>query len=119
MRQTLEALSDDTRRSIVALLASGERSAGELAGQFAISRPAVSRHLRVLREAGLVGVREDAQRRIYRLDPAPLAELHAWLSPYREFWSQRLDALDTELRRGRRSAAPAPADVPGVDSKGA
>lgn len=102
MRQTLEALADDTRREIVVLLAGGERTAGQLAAQFAISRPAVSRHLRVLREAGLVSVRDDAQRRIYALDAAPLAELDRWLSPYRAFWSQRMDALGTEVRRGRR-----------------
>ncbi|MFT4227559.1 ArsR/SmtB family transcription factor [Micropruina sp.] len=102
MRHTLEALADDTRREIVSLLAGGERTAGDLAARFAISRPAVSRHLRVLREAGLVSVREEAQRRIYALDAAPLAELDHWLSSYRVFWSQRLDALDTELRRGAR-----------------
>lgn len=106
MRQTLEALADDTRREIVGLLVAGERTAGDLAARFAISRPAVSRHLRVLREAGLVSVREDAQRRIYALDAEPLAELDRWLSPYRAFWSQRLDALATEVRRGRPSARP-------------
>jgi len=98
----IEALADPTRRRIVELLADGERSAGELASNFAISRPAVSRHLRVLREHGLVHAREDAQRRLYALDPAPLAELDEWLGRYRSFWAQRLDALDTELRRARR-----------------
>lgn len=97
-----EALADPTRRRIVELLADGERSAGELASQFEVTRPAVSRHLRVLRESGLVRVRDDAQRRLYSLDPTPLAELDAWLARYRGFWSQRLDALDTELRRARR-----------------
>ncbi len=96
------ALADPTRRKIVELLAGGELEAGEIAGCFAISRPAVSRHLRVLRECGLVSVRADAQRRVYSLDPAPLAELDAWLGRYRGFWANRLDALDTELRRGRR-----------------
>jgi DNA-binding transcriptional ArsR family regulator len=97
-----EALADATRRRILELLADGERSAGELAGEFAVSRPAVSRHLRVLRENGLVRVRDDAQRRLYSLDPAPLAELDEWLNRYRGFWAQRLDALDTELRRARK-----------------
>ena len=98
----IEALADPTRRRIVELLADREHSAGELASNFSISRPAVSRHLRVMREHGLVRAREDAQRRLYSLDPAPLAELDEWLGRYRSFWTQRLDALDTELRRARR-----------------
>ena len=100
--EALEALSDPTRRRIVELVAERERSAGEIAREFSISRPAVSRHLRVLREHGLVRTREEAQRRLYSLDAAPLAELDAWLARYRRFWTQRLDALETELRRGRR-----------------
>lgn len=99
----LAVLADDTRRQIVRLLADdGELAAGDIAGRFAISQPAVSRHLRVLREAGLVTVEVRAQRRIYRLDPAPLRELDDWLAGYRRFWDQRLDALGTEVRRGRR-----------------
>lgn len=97
----LEALADDTRRRIVELLADGERSAGEIASHFSTSRPGISRHLRVLRESGLVQTRPEAQRRLYSLDPAPLAELDAWLQRYRSFWANRLDALDTELRRRR------------------
>lgn len=100
--QALHALSDPTRRRIVELLADGERTAGDIAAQFPVTRPAVSRHLRVLREHGLVRAREDAQRRLYSLDPAPLAELDEWLGRYRSFWGQRLDALDTQLRRARR-----------------
>lgn len=96
------ALADPTRRTIVELLAGGELDAGEIATRFSISRPAVSRHLRVLRELGLVRARAEAQRRIYSLEPAPLAELDAWLAHYRGFWENRLDALETELRRGRR-----------------
>src|SRR5215472_5771060 len=96
------ALVDPTRRTIVELLADGELDAGQIATHFSISRPAVSRHLRVLRELGLVHVRAEAQRRVYSLEPAPLAELDAWLGRYRGFWENRLDALDTELRRGRR-----------------
>jgi DNA-binding transcriptional ArsR family regulator len=95
----LEALADPTRRRILELLAGDERSAGELASQFAISRPAVSRHLRVLREHGLVRARGEAQRRLYSLDPAPLAELDAWLARYRGFWTDRIDELESELRR--------------------
>lgn len=97
------ALADPTRRRILELLVDGEAAAGELAAHFPVSRPAVSRHLRVLREAGLVRARVDGQRRLYAVDAAPLAELDAWLEPYRRLWSQRLDALDTEIRRGRRS----------------
>lgn len=96
------ALADPTRRRILELLVVGDVPAGELADRFPVSRPAVSRHLRVLREAGLVQVRVDRQRRLYSLDPTPLAELDEWLTPYRRLWSQRLDALDTEIRRGRR-----------------
>jgi DNA-binding transcriptional ArsR family regulator len=98
----LEALADPTRREIVELLADGELDAGSIAERFPVSRPAVSRHLRVLREAGLVRVRPEAQRRLYALDPAPLAELDAWLERYRAFWGNRLDALDVHLRRQRR-----------------
>jgi DNA-binding transcriptional ArsR family regulator len=97
-----EALADPTRRRIVELLADGERSAGEIAAQFETSRPGVSRHLRVLREHGLVRAREQAQRRLYSLDPAPLAELDEWLDRYRSFWTNRLDALETEIKRRRK-----------------
>jgi DNA-binding transcriptional ArsR family regulator len=100
--QAIEALADPTRRRIVELLADGERSAGALASEFAVSRPAVSRHLRVLRQTGLVQAREEGTSRLYSLDPAPLQELDAWLARYRAFWTQRLDALDTQLRRARR-----------------
>jgi len=101
--QTLGALADPTRRELVALLAAGELPAGELADRFPVSRPAISRHLRVLREAGLVTSRTDGKRRLYALDPRPLRELDAWLEPYRDLWAQRLDALDTEIARGRRA----------------
>lgn len=100
--KTLEVLAEPTRRRIVELLAEGERSAGEIASHFPTSRPGISRHLRVLREHGLVRAREDAQRRVYSLDPAPLEELDEWLQRYRRFWSNRLDALDTEIRRRRK-----------------
>ncbi len=96
------ALADPTRRRLLELLAAGDRSAGELAAEFAISRPGVSRHLRVLREAGLVRTRGAGQRRLYSVDPGPLDEVDAWLDRWRGFWAQRLDALDTEIGRGRR-----------------
>jgi DNA-binding transcriptional ArsR family regulator len=100
--KALEALADPTRRRIVELLADGDREAGAIAAEFPVSRPAVSRHLRVLREAGLVRARGEAQRRVYSLVPGPLAEVDEWLSRYRAFWTNRLDALDTQLRRARR-----------------
>ena len=99
----LEALSDPTRRQIVELLAERDRNAGEIAAEFPVSRPAVSRHLRVLREHGLVQTRTEGQQRIYSLDPAPLIELDEWLAHYRAFWTNRLDALETQLRRARRA----------------
>ena len=101
--QALAALADPTRRELVALLAAGEVAAGDLAAGFPVSRPAISRHLRVLRECGLVRVRVDGQRRLYVLDPRPLRELDDWLEPYRDLWARRLDALDTEIARGRRA----------------
>jgi DNA-binding transcriptional ArsR family regulator len=93
-----EALGDPTRRRIVELLASGEQSAGDVAREFAISRPAVSRHLRVLREAGIATARSEAQRRVYRLEPQPLAEMEAWLARYRSFWTEWLDRLERHVR---------------------
>jgi DNA-binding transcriptional ArsR family regulator len=101
----LAALADPTRRRIVELLAEREHDAGELAAEFPVSRPAVSRHLRVLRDVGLVRARGEAQRRVYSLEPAPLAEVDAWLARYRGFWTNRLDALDTQIRRARREAS--------------
>lgn len=98
----LAALADPTRRRIVELLGRGERSAGELVDEFAVSAPAISQHLKTLREAGLVRVRVDAQRRIYALDPAGLDEIDAWLASVRRFWSGRLDALERELRKSPR-----------------
>lgn len=95
-----DALADPTRRRLLELLADRERSAGDLAGEFAVSRPAVSRHLRVLRDAGLVRWREDAQRRIYALEPQPLAELDEWLDRYRRFWPDVLDRLERHLEKG-------------------
>jgi DNA-binding transcriptional ArsR family regulator len=93
------ALGDPTRQRIVEMLAARELSAGEIARRFDMTAPAVSQHLKLLREAGLIRVRRDAQRRIYALDPAGLAELDAWLSRFRRFWSGRLDALQHELEQ--------------------
>jgi DNA-binding transcriptional ArsR family regulator len=87
------ALADPTRREILDLLRSAERSAGDLAGQFPVSRPAVSRHLRVLRNAGLVVHRKDAQPRFYRLSPEALREVDKWLDNYRVFWTARMQNL--------------------------
>ena len=95
-----DALADPTRRRLLELLAERERSAGELAGEFTVSRPAVSRHLRVLRDAGLVRWRDEAQRRIYALRPQPLAELDDWLDRYRRFWPDALDRLERHLEKG-------------------
>ncbi len=97
MNLVLQALSEPHRMAIVAMLADGERPAGDFVDALPISQPTVSKHLSVLREAGLVTVRKDAQRRLYRLNPAPLAELDAWLQPYRRFWVDRLDALESHL----------------------
>ncbi len=99
----LAALADPTRRRIVELLAEGEESAGRLAGRFAISQPAVSRHLRVLREVGLVRVRPVGQQRFYSLDPAPLEEIDEWVCRTRASWTARLDRLEHEVAAGRRA----------------
>ncbi len=94
---TFTALADPTRRQIIESLAAGESSFGDLADKFEMSRPAVSQHLKVLREAGMVTSRADAQRRIYRLNDHSLDEVDAWLGKVREFWSQRLDRLEQLL----------------------
>jgi DNA-binding transcriptional ArsR family regulator len=93
------ALADPTRRQIVEMLAEGERTAGAIARQFEVSGPAISQHLKVLREARLVRVRADAQRRIYALDAAGIGEIDAWLGNIRRFWRGRLDALERELTK--------------------
>ena len=103
MDAVLNALADASRRTVLEELRRHPATAGELAALLPIARPGVSRHLRVLREAGLVEVRQDAQRRIYTLRPEPLAELDSWLEGYRDLWRQRLDALHTEVARGKRA----------------
>ncbi|GAB2591938.1 ArsR/SmtB family transcription factor [Kribbella endophytica] len=97
MATTFEVLAEPRRREILDLLRAGERPVGELVDALELSQPAVSKHLKVLRDAGLVEVRQDAQRRWYRLRPAPLAEIDAWLEPYRDLWRGRLDALEAHL----------------------
>src|SRR3954454_4578108 len=102
MEAVLRAVADESRRTLLETLAGGPATAGDLAALLPIARPGVSRHLRVLREAGLVDVRQEAQRRVYALRPEPLAEVEEWLARYRALWEQRLDALHTEVARGKR-----------------
>ena len=101
-----DILADPVRRRILELLADGERSAGEVGAvvqeEFGISQPAVSNHLRVLRDNGFATVRAEGTRRLYAVDAAPLQEVDVWLEGFRRFWTQRLDALGTELARGKR-----------------
>lgn len=101
-----DVLGDPVRRRVLELLADGERTAGEITAtireEFAISQPAVSQHLRVLRDSGFTTVRPEGTRRFYAVEPAPLHEIDAWFDRFRSLWNQRLDALGTELARGRR-----------------
>jgi DNA-binding transcriptional ArsR family regulator len=98
----LHALSDSSRRTVLEALGRADATVGELAALLPIARPGVSRHLRVLREAGLVDVRQEAQWRVYSLRPEPLAEIDDWLGHYRSLWEQRLAALHTEVTRGKK-----------------
>jgi DNA-binding transcriptional ArsR family regulator len=101
-----DVLGDPVRRRILELLVGGEQAAGTVSevirAEFGISPPAVSQHLRVLKETGFVTVRPDGTRRLYAVEAAPLQEVDTWLEPFRQFWSQRLDALAAELARGKR-----------------
>src|SRR2546421_9476425 len=97
MTNMFEVLAEPNRRRILDLIRKRERSVGELVDRLRISQPGVSKHLRALRQAGLVSVRVEAQRRCYRLRPKPLLELEAWLEPYRKFWTEHLDALEKHL----------------------
>jgi DNA-binding transcriptional ArsR family regulator len=103
MDGVLQALADPSRRTVLEILRDHPATAGELAHALPIARPGVSRHLRVLREAGLVDVRQEAQRRIYSLRPQALIEVDDWLRDYRALWHNRLEALHTEIRRGRKT----------------
>ena len=102
MDAVLQALSDPSRRTVLNALRAGPATANELAAMLPIARPGTSRHLRVLRDAGLVEVQHKAQFRVYSLRPEPLAEVDAWLDLYRSLWGQRMDALHTEIARGKR-----------------
>jgi len=106
MESAFAILAEPNRRALLKLLATSERSVGELERQLRMPQPSVSKHLRVLREAGFVEARVDAQRRVYRLRPEPLMELDSWLEPFRRFWSARVDALERHLDRMDREPAP-------------
>jgi DNA-binding transcriptional ArsR family regulator len=97
MSETWTALVDPTRRAVLDVLLEGEQPVGEIVDRLRLSQPQASKHLRVLREAGLVRVRKDAQRRVYSVDPGPIADLDAWLSPYRRLWNDSLDRLEQHL----------------------
>jgi DNA-binding transcriptional ArsR family regulator len=99
MEAVFEILAEPNRRAILSLLASSQRSVGEIERQVRLPQPTVSKHLRVLREAGFVESTVDAQRRLYRLKPEPFQEIEAWLAPFRRFWSTHLDALERHLDR--------------------
>lgn len=96
---TFTAIADPIRRDILSLLRTGEQPAGALVERLDLPQPNVSKHLKALREAGLVRIRIEGPKRFYSLDPGPLAELDDWLVPYREFWSAKLDALGDHLNR--------------------
>ncbi|WP_353815925.1 ArsR/SmtB family transcription factor [Agromyces sp. SYSU T00266] len=116
----LDILGDPVRRRILELLADGELAAGDVGrivqAEFGISQPGVSQHLRVLRESGFASVRAEGTRRLYALDPEPLAEAAQWFTPFERFWTPRLDALGTELARGRRQRRLAASADPGAPS---
>ncbi|HTL96040.1 MAG TPA: metalloregulator ArsR/SmtB family transcription factor [Gemmatimonadaceae bacterium] len=99
MQSVFEIIAEPNRRAILGLLVSAEQSVGEIERRLRIPQPAVSKHLRVLRDAGLVESTVDAQRRLYHLKPEPLEELDAWLAPFRRFWSAHIDALERHLDR--------------------
>jgi len=99
MESTFATIAEPNRRAILSLLAGSERSVGEIEEQLQLPQPSVSKHLRVLREAGFVESRVDAQRRLYRIRPQPLMEVDAWLAPFRRFWSVHVDALERHLDR--------------------
>ena len=99
MESSFAIVAEPNRRAILSLLLSSERSVGEIERELKMSQPSVSKHLRVLKDAGFVEARIEAQRRLYRLRPEPLRELDEWLAPFREFWSKRLDALERHLDR--------------------
>ena len=106
MESIFEIVAEPNRRAILSLLVSSQQSVGEIERQLGIPQPAVSKHLRVLRDAGFVESTVDAQRRLYRLKPEPLQELDAWLAQFRRFWSAHVDALERHLDRMDPSTSP-------------
>jgi len=104
VESVFEIIAEPNRRAILGLLVASEQSVGEIERQLRMSQPTVSKHLRVLREAGFVEATVDAQRRLYRLKPQPFEEFEAWLAPFRRFWSAHIDALERHLDRMDRSA---------------
>ncbi len=105
MESVFQIVAEPNRRAILNLLLSSQQSVGEIERQLRMSQPTVSKHLRVLRDAGFVESTVDAQRRLYRLRPEPLQELEAWLAPFRRFWSLHIDALERHLERMDRSTS--------------
>ena len=99
MESAFAVIGEPNRRAILSLLAASERSVGDIERQLRMPQPSVSKHLRLLREAGLVEARVDAQRRLYRIRPEPLMEIDAWLAPFRRYWSTHVDALERHLDR--------------------
>jgi DNA-binding transcriptional ArsR family regulator len=99
MGSAFDVLAEPSRRAILSLLAVGERTVGDLESRLNLSQPSVSKHLRVLREAGFVEATVDAQHRVYRIRPEPLQEVEAWLAPFRRFWSEQVDELERHLDR--------------------
>jgi DNA-binding transcriptional ArsR family regulator len=99
MESAFAIIAEPSRRAILSLLASSEQSVGDLEEQLRLPQPSISKHLRVLREAGFVESRVDAQRRVYRIRPEPLMEVDTWLAPFRRFWSAHVDALERHLDR--------------------
>ena len=108
MESAFAIIAEPNRRTILSLLASSERSVGELERQLRMPQTSVSKHLRVLREAGLVEARVDAQRRVYRLRPEPLMEVETWLAPFRRFWTAHVDALERHLDRMDQTSPTSP-----------
>lgn len=121
MVHAFDILGDPVRRRILVLLTAGEMPAGDVVqnvgAHFGITQPAVSQHLKVLREAGFVRVRADGTRRLYSLETAPLREVDEWLDPFRRFWAPRLDALATEIARGKKTRREAKTTAPNDDEE--
>lgn len=118
VESVFEIIAEPNRRAILSLLLSSEQSVGEIERQLHMPQPAVSKHLRVLREAGFVESTVDAQRRLYRLRPEPLQEVDAWLTPFRRFWSAHVDALERHLDRIDRMSRMSRIDKPKPKPKG-